>query len=92
MGRKHHTPEEIIGKLREAEVLLAQGRSVAEAARAIGVTEQSYYRWRKEFGGLKLDQAKRLKELERENARLRKAVADLTLDTLILKEAASGNW
>jgi putative transposase len=92
MGRKHHTPEEIIGKLREAEVLLAQGRSVAEAARAIGVTEQSYYRWRKEFGGLKLDQAKRLKELERENARLRKAVADLTLDKLILKEAASGNW
>ena len=92
MGRKRHTPEEIIGKLREAEVLLAQGRSVAEAARAIGVTEQSYYRWRKEFGGLKLDQAKRLKELERENARLRKAVADLTLDKLILKEAASGSW
>src|SRR3712207_5849405 len=92
MGRKRHTPEEIIGKLCEAEVLLAQGRSVAEAARAIGVTEQSYYRWRKEFGGLKLDQAKRLKELERENARLRKAVADLTLDKLILKEAASGNW
>jgi putative transposase len=92
MRRKRHTPEEIIGELREAEVLLAQGRSVAEAARAIGVTEQSDYRWRKEFGGLKLDQAKRLKELERGNARLRKAVADLTLDKLILKEAASGNW
>ncbi len=92
MGRERHTREEIIGKLREAEVLLAQGRSVAEAARAIGVAEQSYYRWRKEFGGLKLDHAKRLKELERENARLRKAVADLTLDKLILKEAASGNW
>ncbi len=92
MARKRHTAEEIIGKLREAEVLIAQGRSVAEAARAIGVTEQGYYRWRKEFGGLKLDQAKRLKELERENARLRKAVADLTLDKLILKEAASGNW
>ncbi len=92
MARKRHTAEEIIGKLREAEVLIAQGRSVAEAARAIGVTEQSYYRWRKEFGGLKLDQAKRLKELERENARLRKAVADLTLDKLILKEAARGNF
>jgi putative transposase len=92
MRRKRHTPEEISGELREAEVLLAQGRSVAEAARAIGVTEQSDYRWRKEFGGLKLDQAKRLKELERGNARLRKAVADLTLDKLILKEAASGNW
>lgn len=92
MGKKRHTPEEIIGKLREAEVLIAQGRSVAEAARAIGVTEQSYYRWRKEYGGLKMDQAKRLKELERENQRLRKAVADLTLDKLILKEAASGNY
>jgi putative transposase len=92
MGRKCHTPEEIIGKLREAEVLLAQGRSVAKAARAIGVTEPSYYRWRQEFGGLKLDQAKRLKELEREAARLRKAVADLTPDKLILKEAASGNF
>lgn len=91
MARKRHTPEEIIGKLREAEVLIAQGRTVAEAARAIGVTEQSYYRWRKEYGGLKMDQARRLKELERENARLRKAVADLTLDKLILAEAAKGN-
>ena len=73
-------------------MLLAQGRSVADAAKAIGVTEQSYYRWRREYGGLKSDQARRLKELERENARLRKAVADLTLDKLILKEAASGNF
>jgi len=92
MARKRHTAEEIIGKLREAEVLLAQGRSVAEAAKAIGVTEQSYYRWRREYGGLRTDQARRMKELERENARLRKAVADLTLDKLILKEAASGNF
>lgn len=92
MARKRHTAEEIVGKLREAEVLIAQGRSVAAAARAIGVTEQSYYRWRKEYGGLKLDQARRLKELERENARLRKAVADLTLDKLILAEAAKGNF
>lgn len=92
MARKRHGPEEIIGKLREAEVLIAQGRSVAEAARAIGVTEQSYYRWRREYGGLKLDQARRLKQLERENARLRKAVADLTLDKVILAEAARGNY
>jgi len=92
MARKRHTAEEIIGKLREAEVLIAQGRSVGEAARAIGVTEQSYYRWRKEYGGLKMDQSRRLKELERENGRLRKAVADLTLDKLILAEAARGNF
>ena len=92
MTRKRHAPEEIIGKLREAEVLIAQGRSVAEAARSIGVTEQSYYRWRKEYGGLKTDQARRLKDLERENARLRRAVADLTLDKLILAEAAKGNF
>ena len=92
MARKRHVPEEIIGKLREAEVLIAQGRSVAEAAKAIGVTEQSYYRWRREYGGLKLDQARRLKQLERENARLRKAVADLTLDKVILAEAARGNY
>jgi putative transposase len=92
MAKKRHTAEEVIGKLREAEVLLAQGRSVADAAKAIGVTEQSYYRWRREYGGLKSDQARRLKELERENARLRKAVAELTLDKLILKEAASGNF
>jgi transposase-like protein len=92
MAKRRHTAEEVIGKLREAEVLLAQGRSVSDAAKAIGVTEQSYYRWRREYGGLKSDQARRLKELERENARLRKAVADLTLDKLILKEAASGNF
>lgn len=91
MARKRHGAEEIIGKLREVEVLLAKGLSVADAAKAIGVTEQSYYRWRREYGGLKTDQARRLKELERANARLRKAVADLTLDKLILKEAASGN-
>jgi transposase-like protein len=92
MARKRHTAEEIIGKLRAAEILIAQGRSVADAAKAIGVTEQSYDRWRREYGGLKSDQARRLKELERENARLRKAVADLTLDKLILQEAASGNF
>jgi len=91
MAKKRHTTCEIIGKLREAEVLLAQGRSVADAAKSIGVTEQSYYRWRREYGGLKGDQARRPEELERENARLRKALADLTLDKLILKEAASGN-
>jgi transposase-like protein len=93
MGRKKaHTPEEIVAKLRQVEVLAAQGKPVAEAARAIGVTEQTYYRWRAEFGGLKLDQVKRLKELERENARLRKAVSDLTLEKAILEEAASGKW
>ncbi|MDT8315431.1 IS3 family transposase [Roseomonas mucosa] len=88
--KKAHTPEEIVAKLRQAEVLIGQGRTVADAVRAIGVTEPTYYRWRTEFGGLKLDQVKRLKELERENARLRKAVSDLTLEKVILKEAASG--
>ena len=92
MTRKHHKPEEIVAKLRQVEVLLAQGKTAAEAVRTIGVTEQSYYRWRSEYGGLKLDQVKRLKELERENARLRKAVSDLTLDKVILKEAASGKY
>ena len=77
--KKAHTPEEIVAKLRQAEVLIGQGKTVADAVRAIGVTEPTYYRWRTEFGGLKLDQVKRLKELERENARLRKAVSDLTL-------------
>ena len=90
--KKAHTPEEIVAKLRQAEVLVAQGKSVAEAVRAIGVTEPTYYRWRTEFGGLKLDQVERLKELERENARLRKAVSDLTLEKVIMKEAASGKW
>lgn len=93
MGRKKaHTPEEIVAKLRQVEVLVGQGKSVAEAVRAIGVTEPTFYRWRAEFGGLKLDQVKRLKELERENARLRKAVSDLTLDKVILKEAMSGKY
>lgn len=93
MGRKKaHTPEEIVAKLRQAEVLVGQGKTVADAVRAIGVTEPTYYRWRAEFGGLKLDQVKRLKALERENARLRKAVSDLTLEKVILKEAASGKW
>jgi transposase-like protein len=93
MGRKKaYAPEEIVAKLRQLEVLIGQGKTVADAVRAIGVTEPTYYRWRAEFGGLKLDQVKRLKELERENARLRKAVSDLTLEKVILKEAASGKW
>lgn len=91
MARKRHTPEEIIRKLREAEVELAKGQSAPQAYRKIGVTEQTYYRWRKEYGGLRLDQAKRLKQLERENARLKKLVADQALDMAILREAASGN-
>jgi len=92
MARKHHKPEEIVAKLRQVEVLLAQGKPTVEAVRTLGVTEQTYYRWRAEYGGLKLDQVKRLKLLEQENGRLRKAVADLTLEKLVLKEAASGNW
>ncbi len=92
MPQKKHKPEEIVAKLRHVDVLLSQGRSVGEAVRTIGVTQFTYYRWRKEFGGLKGDQVKRLKELERENDRLRKAVSDLTLEKLILKEAASGNF
>ncbi len=92
MPRKRHKPEEIVAKLRQVDVLVSQGGSVAESVRSIGVTEVTYYRWRQEFGGLKASQVKRLKELETENQRLRKAVADLTLDKLILKEAASGNW
>lgn len=92
MPKKRHTPEEIIAKLREADVLLAQGRKVAEVVRALAVTEVTYYRWRQDYGGMKITQAKCLKELERENERLRKAVADLTLDKLILKEAARGNF
>ena len=92
MARKKHTVEQIISKLREAEVQLGQGSTVGVVCRSLGVTEQTYYRWRKEWGGLKLDQAKRLKLLERENGHLRRAVADLTLDKLILKEASEGNW
>jgi transposase-like protein len=90
--KKAHGPEEIVTKLRQVEVLTGQGKTVAEAIRAIGVTEPTHYRWRTEFGGLKLNQVKRLKELERENARLRKSVSDLTLEKVILKEAASGKW
>ena len=92
MPKKRHKPEEIVAKLRQVDVLVSQGQSVADAIRSIGVTEVSYYRWRREFGGLKTDQVRRMKELEAENARLRRAVADLTLDKLILREAASGNW
>jgi|SRR5665213_3660681 len=91
MPRKRHKAEEIVAKLRQVEVLSGQGQSVAEAIRSIGVTEVTYYRWRSEYGGLKGDQVKRLKELEAENSRLRRAVSDLTLEKLILKEAASGN-
>jgi len=90
MGQKHHKPEEIVAKLRQVEVLTGQGKPVADAVRAIGVTEATHYRWRSEHGGLKLDQVKRLKVLEQENTRLRRAVADLTLEKLVLKEAASG--
>lgn len=92
MPRKKHTPEEIVAKLRQVDVLVSQGVAIAEAVRQIGVTEVTYYRWRQEYGGLKLNQVKRLKELELENSRLRKAVSDLTLDKLILKEAARGNY
>ena len=92
MARKRHTAEEIVAKLRQVEVLCGQGRTIAEAIRAIGVTEVTYYRWRNEYGGLKGDQVKRLKELEAENARLRRAVSDLTLDKQILREAAKGNF
>jgi len=91
MPRERHKPEEIVAKLRQVDVLVSQGRSVADAVRTIGVTEVTYYRWRQEYGGLKAEQVRRLKQLETENARLRRAVADLTLDKLILKEAASGN-
>src|SRR5829696_4697625 len=90
MPRKRHKPEEIVAKLRQVDVLVSQGQSVAEAVRSIGVTEVTYYRWRQEFGGLKSDQVKRLKALETENTRLRRAIADLTLDKLILQEAARG--
>jgi putative transposase len=92
MVRKRHKPEEIVAKLRQVDVLVSQGRSVAEAIRSIGVTEVTYYRWRQEYGGLKSDQVRRMKDLEIENQRLRKAIADLTLDKLILQEAARGNF
>ena len=92
MASKHHKPEEIVTKLRQVEVLVGRGKPVAEAIRTIGVTEPTYYRWRAEYGGLKLDQVRRLKLLEQENGRLRRAISDLTLEKLILKEAASGNF
>jgi transposase-like protein len=92
MARKRHTAAEIVAKLRQVELLLSQGQSAAEAVRVIGVTEATYYRWRQEYGGLKSDQVRRLKELEAENARLRRAVSDLTVEKQILKEAARGNF
>ena len=92
MPRKRYKPEEIVAKLRQVDVLVSQGISIADAIRQIAVSEVTFYRWRQEFGGLKSDQVKRLKELELENSRLRKAVSDLTLEKLILNEAALGNW
>ena len=89
---KKHKPEEIIGKLRGVEIVLGQGGTTAEARRRIAVSEQTYYRWHKEYGGLKTDQARRMKDLEKENLRLRRAISDLTLDKLILQEAARGNF
>ena len=91
MVRKRYTPEQIINKLREAEVLLSQGSTIGVACKKIGVSDYTYYRWRKEYGGMRVDQAKRLKDLEVENSRLKKLVADLSLDNSILKEAARGN-
>ena len=92
MSSKRYHAEEIIHKLREADVLIAQGKTIAETCKQLCVTDQTYYRWRKEYGGMKVDQAKRLKELEAENARLKRAVADLTVDKLILKEVAEGKY
>jgi putative transposase len=92
MARKRYTAEQIIGHLRQAEVLLGQGKSMADMLRALDVTSNTYYRWRKEYGGLGLDQARRLKELEQENSRLKRAVANLTLDNLILKEVSTGKF
>ena len=92
MAQKKYKPEEIVSKLRQVDVLVSQGRSVAEAVRSIGVTQFTYYRWRREYGGLRTDQVKRLKDLEKENQRLRQAVSDLTLEKLVLREAASGNF
>ena len=92
MGRKRHTAEEIVNKLRQAEVELSKGSSVAAVCKLLGVTEQTYYRWRKEYGGLKTDQAKKLKALEKENARLKRLLADAELDKAMLREVASGNF
>jgi transposase-like protein len=92
MGRRTYTAEQIINKLREAEIMFSQGDSIGEASRKMGITEQTYYRWRKEYGGMRVEQARRLKDLEKENAQLKKLVADLSLDNAILKEAARGNF
>ena len=92
MVRKTYTAEQIINKLREAEILLSQEATVGETSKKIGVTEQTYYRWRKEYGGMRIEQARRLKELEKENAQLKKLVADISIDNSILKEAARGNF
>ena len=92
MPKKRYRPEDIIAKLREADILISQGRTVAETIKQLGVSKVTYYRWRKEYGGMTTTQVKRLKELEKENLRLRKAVSDLTLDKLILQEAAKGNY
>jgi len=92
MAKKAFKPEQIIGKLREAEILLSQGATIGEASRKLGITEQTYYRWRREYGGMRVEQAKRLKELEKENTRLKKLVADVSLDNAILKEVAEGNF
>jgi transposase-like protein len=92
MARKKYRPEEIITKLREADILISQGQTVASVIKALGVSDVTYYRWRKDYGGMNTTQLKRLKELEQENARLRQAVSELTLDKLILKEAAEGNF
>ena len=92
MPKKRYRPEEIVAKLQQVDVLVSQGQNIADAIRQIGVSEVTYYRWRQEYGGLKTDQVKRLKELEQENSRLRRAVSDLTLDKLILQEAARGNF
>ena len=92
MAKKGYTPEQIIGKLREAEVMLSQGAHIAVVSKKIGVSDHTYYRWRKEYGGMRIDQARRIKELEQENSRLKKLVADLSLDNAILKEASRGNF
>ena len=92
MGSRRYSPEQIINKLREVEILVSKGATVEEACRKIEVTEQTYYRWRKQYGGMQVEQAKQLKELEKENSRLKKLVADLSLDNAILKEASRGNF
>ena len=92
MAKKRYTPEAIIRKLREAEVLQGQGRTIAQVVKQLGITEQTFYRWRKEYGGMRVDQARRLKELEAENTRLKRAVADLTVDKQILREVVEGKY